>query len=66
MGLTNKPIHLYIISHGGKWGIFKSAGKRSIRNFKHRELAFHYAATNYSGVRISVHNKDGGVDFVYN
>lgn len=34
-----------------------------MRNFKHRDLAFHYAAK--FNARIIVHNKDGTIDFTF-
>jgi hypothetical protein len=55
---------IFIISHGKKWGVYKRNSERSLKNFNHRELAFHYAATRFKTL-ISVHNTDGLVDFKY-
>lgn len=64
MGLTNKPIgDIHIITCKGKWGVYKRKSIRSLKNFKHRDLAFLFA-TKYK-TRIIVHNSDGGVDFVH-
>ena len=64
MGLTNKPIgDIHIITWKGKWGVYKRKSYRSLRNFKFRDLAFHFA-TKYK-TKIIVHNSDGGVDFIY-
>lgn len=54
---------IYVISHHNKWGVYKRHGKRSLRNFKHRDLAFHYA-TKFKA-QIVVMTKDGELDFTY-
>jgi len=58
----------YVISSRNRWGVHKRYGKRSLRNFKHRELAFLYAVryAKNRDVRIIVHDTDGCVDFTYN
>jgi hypothetical protein len=60
---TNTIYMIYIISSKGKWGVYKRNSKRSIKNFLFRDLAFHYA-TKFNET-ISVHNKDGLVDFIH-
>jgi hypothetical protein len=56
---------IHIIRSNRKWGVhnFKK-DYRSLRNFKYRDIAFHYAARYKSS--IVVHNSDGSVDFVFN
>jgi len=59
---------LHVISCRNRWGVHKRYGKRSLRNFRHRELAFLYAVnhTKNRDVDIVVHDKDGSIDFIYN
>lgn len=54
----------HIISHSGMWGVFKKGSVRSMRNFKHRELAFLYAS-GYK-TKIIIHETDGSVCFIFN
>jgi len=54
---------IFVISSRNKWGVHKRHGKRAIRVFKHRDLAFHFA-TKYKAT-IVVMTKDGSVDFTY-
>lgn len=54
---------IHIISSNKKWGVYKRTSYRSMKNFSHRDLAFHYA-TQFK-VRIIVHNKNGTIDFIY-
>lgn len=54
---------IHIVRCNGKWGVYSKGSHRSKRNFKHRDLAFHYA-TRYDA-RIIVHNTDGMVVFIY-
>ena len=62
-GLDDMVVDVNIISSRGKWKILKDRKYRSVKNFKHRDLAFHYAATHFKG-KIIVHNTDGDVDFI--
>jgi hypothetical protein len=53
---------IHIIKSRRKWGVYKRNGNKSLRNFEHRDLAFHYA-TRYDA-KLIVHNSDGMVDFI--
>ena len=66
MESMTKPINnIHIITSNRKWGVYNlNESYRSKRNFKYRDLAFHYAANKYKA-KIIVHNSDGGVDFVH-
>lgn len=57
--------HIHIIHSRNKWGVYKRDSHKSLKNFKHRDLAFHYAATKFTS-KIVVHNTDGEVDFTIN
>jgi len=58
---------LHIIRSKRKWGIFERNKNRSLKNFKHRDLAFHHAASiaQENHIKIIIHNTDGLVDFVF-
>jgi hypothetical protein len=67
-----------VMWRNNKWAVKKSKSKRALRLFEHREIAFHYACqimytswyyndSNTDCIElISVHSKDGSVDFQYN
>jgi hypothetical protein len=59
---------LNVITIRRHWGVYKRYNYRSLRNFKHRDLAFLYAVryAKNRNVRIIVHDKNGCVDFTYN
>jgi hypothetical protein len=58
---------LYIIKVRNKWGVYKTHSNRSMKNFKHRDLAFHYAVPHAikNRLRITVFDADGFTDFVF-
>ena len=67
--LFPEPLHeeLHVITVKRHWGVFKRHSARSLRNFKHRDLAFLYAVryAKNRDVQIIVHDTDGCVDFTY-
>jgi len=60
-------IELHVITWKRKWGVYKRNSERSMRNFKHSDLAFLFACSlNYpDDLKIVVHNEDGSVDFIH-